>query len=652
MSGTNFSAGTQLQRAFSAICLLIALLPAFSFATEVTLTPPSLSACQCDPLYYQVAITNTERDDVFIMALSSNYAFSTFLQPQIPVPGASTVKSTLVLNTACNAPAGNYSFSVIAAGSHATRKVDGYAIIKACKNLELFVPQQQAVCAGSSQVVALNLKNSGLVNESGKIVLENMPNRFFYLANGSFTLQPGQEKNFFLSIQPPSGTPPATFSYDVLANNARSTAALQIKDCTVRSSPTPRPTVSPTPTPTPTPTPAPSIAPRLDLNLSTQNIFMCAGSRKTFSLNVTAIGSGTTIRLVSSGLPGSFSTPQFTLPVRGRKTVDFTIDGTNLTVSNRTLSIQASSQLSSASGSVAVQLRVCPNIVFGQLELCLGESGSIPFAFKNTNAQTTDYIFNSSSAIPSHIEPSRATSEPNGIVSASIFATGSALGVFPITVLANTSVLSTSVVVVRVCSPVATPAPNASAVIENIASSTPAPTVTLIPTPNATAVPSGPARISIAEKIQETISNDNGTLENAVTFAVTNNGNNTVNLTPGFSALNASFDPATLSLNPGEEKELRASFTAQENQSIHLTLVSQDGGYYSLYTNAVNVPSSPVTGFFTASRAIGFFALVVVAVIVLLAFFLRKHFLPKEEDSAENMQAEAEPQKGKKRPSK
>ena len=80
-------------------------------------------------------------------------------------------------------------------------------------------------------------------------------------------------------------------------------------------------------------------------------------------------------------------------------------------------------------------------------------------------------------------------------------------------------------------------------------------------------------------------------------------------------------------MNSGEEKELSlAAKGISENQTVKLFL-SAGEKTYALESKALNVPSgSASTGFFTASRTIGLFALVVFVAIIALAFVLKKEF--------------------------
>ncbi|MFH1056829.1 MAG: hypothetical protein V1717_03485 [Candidatus Micrarchaeota archaeon] len=654
----------------NAFILLFLLLSQFAFASQLSISPKSLSACPCDPLYYDLGVYS-EEDDVFKMNFQSDYGFSTFLQPQVPVPALSSIKTTLVLNSACDAPSGNYSFSVTASGKHSQASVEGYAVVKSCKNLVLEIPAKQSVCAGSAQNVLVSLRNSGLVNENGKIVFDNLPKAFYYLADDEFDLKPGESKKFLVSIQPPFDTPPSSFTYTAFANNAVAKVGLEIMDCSF---------VSPS---------------KVEVTASLNSVEFCAGKSKTISFDIRNEGQSAEFKLESSGISGSFPVEKITVPGKTNRSISFNINAVGLTAGTKTLTVDVLGPSSSDSATVNIVLKDCPSTVFGELELCLGESGSIPFSFRNTNPSTQNYVFTTTSSIPSRVEPNSTAVGPNQAVSASLFVTGSALGVFPVFVYANQSLLRAPKVIVKSCE---APAPaevfeknftleanawqtafiQANTNVQNATLSMPSEfevsnvhggqdkvffdvrpsregnftlpvsiSVNGIKLEKAFAFNIVPASVEILEKSHETISEENGFLRNTATFSVFNKGQARLVITPFLTAEGAEFEPKELELNAGEEKELTVSYSAVENQSIGLSL-SAEGKVYSIESVAVKTPLAS-TGFFTATRAIGIFAVLIVIAIIVLAFVLKKEFEGMEkEDSEEKKAAEDSPQKKKK----
>lgn len=132
-----------------------------------------------------------------------------------------------------------------------------------------------------------------------------------------------------------------------------------------------------------------------------------------------------------------------------------------------------------------------------------------------------------------------------------------------------------------------------------------------------------------------------------------NLGSDKISLTPSSDFPNASFSPETLELNSGEEKELSLGVKGiSENQTVNLFL-SAGEKTYAIESRALSMPSgSAGTGFFTASRTIGLFALVVFVAIIALAFVLKKEFeeqktldVEKESESEEPKKAEKEKKK-------
>ena len=97
-------------KTFAFVLAVVALIsfPSFSHAdSSLSLNPGSLAACPCDPFYYDLDVYS-DQADVFDLYFSPRENFSYFLNPQVPVPASSTVKTTLVLNTRCEMPHGNY----------------------------------------------------------------------------------------------------------------------------------------------------------------------------------------------------------------------------------------------------------------------------------------------------------------------------------------------------------------------------------------------------------------------------------------------------------------------------------------------------------------------------------------------------------------
>src|SRR3990167_1700211 len=87
----------KFSKVFIAVISLFALMSAPAFALpHVSIAPNGLSACACDPVYYDVSVYS-DQDDVFEMQFDSAQQFSAFIQqPQLPVPRDSAIKTTLV----------------------------------------------------------------------------------------------------------------------------------------------------------------------------------------------------------------------------------------------------------------------------------------------------------------------------------------------------------------------------------------------------------------------------------------------------------------------------------------------------------------------------------------------------------------------------
>ncbi|HLD62861.1 MAG TPA: hypothetical protein VI875_03265 [Candidatus Norongarragalinales archaeon] len=661
----------KFSKVFVAAFLLLASIPALAFASpQVSISPKGLSACACDPVYYDVSVYSGE-DDVFEMQFSSDYPFSSFLQPQIPVPRDSSIKTTLVLNTACDAQPGNHSFSVSARGSRGFAAAEGFVVVRSCRNLEISVPAQQSVCSGGSQSILVSLRNSGLVHEEGRVVFENLPKAFYSLASDSFDLNPGASKNFLLLLQPPDGTPPSSFSYNLRANNAVATAGVEIQSCNFQP------------------------PDKITLTPSTGRIEFCAGSRKSISLSLKNDGAAAQFGLSASGIPGTFSATKISVSQNAIRTVDFNINAEQLQPGNRTLVLNAFGPASSDTASVNVVLKDCVSAVFGDLELCLGDSGSIPFSFKNNNPSARQYDFTAQSDIPTRVEPKSALLSPNQAVSASLLVTGSALGSYRVFVYANSSILKTPRVIVKQCSQqqlpfaVATKAFEGEAGVEQdfvLQFTQPVREASISLAPGllsfasarvengslvftATPLVEGngvvlaaiaadgrrlqenlsfsvrSASVEVREKGQATLSVSGSAVKNELLLTVTNNGASPATLTPSLSAQGASFEPSTLQLAPGESKDLKAVFEATENSTIALKLSSDSGRNYALKTTAVKAPSKTTTGFFTATRTVGLFAVIVVIAIICLAFLIKREF---ERGSGEG-ESQPEKQKGTKK---
>ncbi len=657
---------TQLSRIPLAALLLFSFLSSYAFASaELSISPQGLSACSCDPVYYNVEVYSG-RNDVFEMQFDSEYPFSSFIPSQVPVPEESTIKTTLVLNTACNAQPGNHSFSITARGRFGAARAEGYAIVRSCRNLEISLPPQQSVCSGSSQSVLISVRNKGLVNERGRLVFEHLPQAFYEIASDSFDLNPEQTRNFLLLIQPPDDTPPSSFTYSVRANEAVATAGLEIQACNFQP------------------------PDRIALTPSTDKVELCAGSKKSFSVSLKNEGETASFDLTSSGIPGTFTPNKVSISKGVTRTVDFTINAEQLQPGNKTLVLNAFGPASSDSASVGVVLKDCLNAVFGDLELCLGDSGSIPFSFKNNNPVQKQYDFSARSEIPSRVEPSSVLLSPNQAVSASLLVTGSALGSYTVFVYANETILKTPRVIVKSClggQPLGilnknfegetgveqqfalefnAPLRDASITLPDrlfVISSIRAEGNKLLF--NATPLTEGSllvsaaisanaelfqenlsfsiraASVEVREKSQTTLSTTDSKVKNELLLSVSNKGASRVTLTPSMSVEGASFEPSVLELNPGEGKDLKAVFETTVNSTISLKLSSQEGRNYAVKTTAVQAPSSS-TGFFTATRAVGLFAIIVVIAIIALAFVLKREFQAnsKEEERKEKKKSE------------
>ncbi|MEM4255598.1 MAG: hypothetical protein QXR53_04720 [Candidatus Norongarragalinales archaeon] len=634
-------------------------MPQASALAQLSVSPSGLSACSCDPIYYDVEVYS-DRDDVFEMSFESEFPFSSFMQPQLPVPSGSTIKTTLVLNSACNSREGNYSFAVAARGRMGAARGEGYALIRSCRNLEVSMPPQQSVCSGGSQSVLITVKNNGLVNEKGSLAFENLPRSFYTLASDSFDLNPGKTQNFLLSIQPPSDTPPSSFSYNVRANYAVATAGVEIQACNFEG------------------------PDRVILTPSANKVELCAGSKKAFPLSIKNEGMTASFDLTSSGAPGFFAPDRISVSKGATRTVDFTINGARVQPGNKTLVLNAFGPASSDAASVDVVFKDCLSAVFGDLELCLGDSGSIPFSFKNNNPSPREYVFSSQSQIPSRVEPSSVLLSANQAITASLFVTGSALGSYNVFVYANATILKTPRVIVKSCLPEGGPLrisnknfegeagiaqafslqftsqlQNASITLPQKMFSVSSMRVegdrlvfTAIPLAQgvlevpALIVANGQlieeklsfsirtASVEVREKSQSTVSSNGSVLKNELLLVVSNKGVEKVSLAPSLSVEGAVFEPSSLELNPGEEKELKVVFEAEANTSVSLELLSQEKRSYPLKTTAVQAPSS-TTGFFTATRAVGLFAIIIVIALIVLAFFLKREFQSNAPEDAE-----------------
>ena len=620
-------------------------------AASLSINPSSLAACPCDPFYYKIYV-QSDQADVFDMRFQPEKDFSYFIQPQVPVPANSVVETTLVLNTLCEAPVGNYSFSITAVGKKSSAIVEGSAIVKKCGSLELSVPPQQSVCAGSSQTVVVTLRNKGVFDESGKLSFSGLPSQFYYLADDSFDLKPGESRNFLLSLQPSASTPPASFEYSLFAGTAKAKAALDISSCSFTQ------------------------PHKVGITALSSNVQVCSGAKKSISFSLKNEGQTTSVKLVSSGVAGQFPASVLTVPGSSSRNVSFTIDASKLAPGNQVLSVEIQGPSSSASTSVPVKVIDCPSAVFGDLQLCLGETGSIPFAFKNNNAQPQYYAFNASSSLPVHVEPATALIQSNGAASASVFITGSALGIYPVRVFANTTLLSTPKVIVIACevppgqleitqdeltlefgvlqkavlttnvalsqATVSLP----SGLFEVTSSSTVAKDIVFTVKPLSQGdflapvfVNSTTGRVEkqvlfhitepsvrVLEKTQTTASADNQTVDNEFIYSIKNNGLATVTLDPSSSISNAVFTPSQLQLDAGEEQELRMNANGLfDNQTVTLFLSTPDKTF-SVESKAIRGQPSSTTGFFTASRTVGFFAIIVVAAIIVLAYVLKREF--------------------------
>ncbi len=642
-------------KTFAFVLAVVALIsfPSFSHAdSSLSLNPGSLAACPCDPFYYDLDVYS-DQADVFDLYFSPRENFSYFLNPQVPVPASSTVKTTLVLNTHCEMPHGNYSFTVTAVGRKSSTSIQGNAIVKKCRGLELSMPPQQSVCAGSSQSISLSLRNNGVFEEQGRLVFDGLPKFSYYLADDSYDLNPGESKNFLLSLQPSSSTPPASLQYSVKAGSAIATAALDISSCSF-SEPF-----------------------KISITPLAENVQVCAGGKKTVSFKIKNEGPTGVFKLESSGLSGSFPVSSITVSGRSSREVNFIIDAAQFQPGNSTLTVEVLGPSASDSASVDVKVLDCPSVVFGDLQLCLGETGSIPFSFKNNNPEAQYYSFTVSALIPSKVEPADAFIPSNSAVSSAVFVTGSALGVYPVKVFANATLLSTPKIIVKACEqpPSDVEIQDANFTMEYgvwqkaFVQTSPAVSNAIVSLPSdlfsiSASFVEGenvfftvkPLRqgifistlslnvsgrsferqfsftitqplVSINEKTQSTLNSENGLLDNTVVYSVKNLGSESISLAPSSDVPNATFSPETLELNSGEEKELSlAAKGISENQTVKLFL-SAGEKTYALESKALNVPSgSASTGFFTASRTIGLFALVVFVAIIALAFVLKKEF--------------------------
>ena len=663
----------KFSKVFIAVISLFALMSAPAFALpHVSIAPNGLSACACDPVYYDVSVYS-DQDDVFEMQFDSAQQFSAFIQPQLPVPRDSAIKTTLVLNTACDVKPGNYPFTVTARGSRGAATAEGLVVVRACRNLEISIPVQQSVCPGNSQSILISLRNTGLVNEQGRLVFENLPRAFYSLASDSFDLSPGASRNFLLLLQPPDGTPPSSFSYNVRANNAFATAGVEIQACNFKE------------------------LGKITLSPSTDSIEFCAGTRKSISLSLKNEGALAQFELSASGVPGTFSATKLSILQNSTRTVEFNINAGQLQPGNKTLTLNAFGPASSDSASVNVILKDCVSAVFGDLELCLGDSGRLPFSFKNNNPFPKQYDFSAQADIPARVEPASVLLQANQAASASLLVTGSALGAYRVFVYANQSILKTPRVIVKQCTqqqqPFAIagsksfegesgveqdfllqftqPASQASLSLpldlflqpklrmENgtlVFTTTPLAEGNFVVQSTVTAngvvlqenlsFSIRSSSVEVREKGQLTLSASNSTVKNELLLVVSNKGSFPVALTPSLSAQGASFEPAVLQLAPGESKDLKAVFEAQENSTIAIELSSSESGrHYSLKTTAVKAPSQ-TTGFFTATRAVGLFAAIVVVAVIGLAFLIKREF---ERGSGEGESAAASEAKRKKK---
>ncbi len=204
----------------------------------VFVSPSWQQGCQCDPQTFVARLTNDNAEsevyDLFISGLDPDY-FSYFATPRVEVQPHSSNEVMAFITPRCYADGGNYSFSIKAVGSRgSSHSLSGITQVVQCHSLRLSVTPEQSVCGGDEATFLITLKNNGIFQETGNITTD-LPASMHSLADKSFNLKPGEEKQFRLYVQPPTRMPPTRLAFKVEAtsHNAfrREYAALVVRDC-------------------------------------------------------------------------------------------------------------------------------------------------------------------------------------------------------------------------------------------------------------------------------------------------------------------------------------------------------------------------------------------------------------------------------------
>jgi len=205
------------------LLLAFVLMAAGVSALTLQFTGPDYQeGCQCDPQSFSLALENPGAEGeafTLSMQISSPAMFTTFVTPRVEATSHSTNEVLAFLTPHCDALPGEYSFIIKATGSRGTvLTAEGRSKINQCHYLQLQLSNEQAVCPGDEAAYSVKLTNAGIFEEHGDVATD-FNSRYYNLANRSFSLLPGQTKEFMLYLNMPASTPPQEIPFKVNASS-------------------------------------------------------------------------------------------------------------------------------------------------------------------------------------------------------------------------------------------------------------------------------------------------------------------------------------------------------------------------------------------------------------------------------------------------